>query len=202
MTTEILNRFKHASDIFADVITNDAEYSEAVRNHSIVKENLKPLLNPNEEFRYIAGYPNYVVTSLGRVINIKTLKVLKYNENWCPKCKGNYRSYFVRLCRNGVLKKFYVHQLVAEAFIDKPDKKDLVVNHKNHITSDNRVDNLEWVTRSENASDRICNRWTEYSLDELIEMRSKYKSNSSEYHSLNSVIYYRRKNDIYGKNNI
>ena len=40
MTTEILNRFKHASDIFADVIENDVEYSEAVRNHSIVKENL------------------------------------------------------------------------------------------------------------------------------------------------------------------
>ena len=43
----------------------------------------------------------------------------------------------------------YVHKLVLEAFIS-PRPKGLEANHKNGTPSDNRVSNLEWVTRSEN----------------------------------------------------
>lgn len=194
MTNEILNQFKHSCDIFADVIANDAEYSEAVRNHPTVVENLKPLLEAGEEFRYIIGYPNYVVTSFGKVINIKTLRVLKPNENYGAKHKQcNYRTYFVRLSRNGMNKKFYIHQLVANAFLTKPAVDNLVVNHINHNTLDNRVTNLEWITRSENSQDRITNRWTEYNIDELINMRENYSCRSDEYNTLSTTICYRRK---------
>lgn len=194
MNNEILNRFEHACDIFADVMANDSEYSDAVRNHETVKENLKPLLEPNEEFRYIAGYPNYVVTSLGRVINIKTLKVLKPGENYMSGRKqGNYRTYFVKLSKKGNTKKFYIHHLVANAFLTKPAGEDLVINHINHNTLDNRVANLEWITRSENSKDKVTNRWTDYSIEELIELRSKERSHSKEYWQLNTIITYRRK---------
>lgn len=196
MTKEILNQFKHACDIFADVIANDTEYSEAVRNHITVKENLKPLLEANEEFRYIAGYPNYVVTNLGKVINIKTLTILKptkVDTSGAKRNSYNYYRYWVRLYNNVKHKNYYIHTLVAEAFLDKPAGNDLVVNHKDHNTANNRVENLEWVTRSANSKDQLTNRWTEYSLEELLTLRKKCKYRSKEYFQISGIISYRRK---------
>lgn len=50
-------------------------------------------------------------------------------------------------------KKFYVHRLVAIAYI--AGDHSLLVNHKNSIRPDNRVENLEWVTSKENTQHGI-----------------------------------------------
>lgn len=57
------------------------------------------------------------------------------------------------LKKNNVTHTFLVHRLVLNAF--KPTKKKLHCNHKNLIKHDNRLENLEWVTRSENMQHAV-----------------------------------------------
>ena len=59
---------------------------------------------------------------------------------------GYYR---VSLNLTGKPKSYFVHRLVAELFLPTSDET-LVVNHKDGNKLNNRVDNLEWVTHSEN----------------------------------------------------
>ena len=86
------------------------------------------------------------VSSLGRVRNRKgrLLKKPSYGHG----TKDWYAH--LNLNINGITKSCYVHRLVAEAFLpneeNKPD-----INHKNGVKSDNRVENLEWMTESENT---------------------------------------------------
>lgn len=56
----------------------------------------------------------------------------------------------VSLCKNGKSKIFRLHRLLALAFIPNPLNKP-EVNHKNGIKTDNRLSNLEWATKPENA---------------------------------------------------
>ena len=52
-----------------------------------------------------------------------------------------------------------LHRIIAEAFIYKPNGK-TVVNHINHNRNDNRIENLEWCTQSENVMHSVkSGRW-------------------------------------------
>lgn len=55
---------------------------------------------------------------------------------------------------NGERKSYYVHRLVAIAYIDNPLHKN-TVNHINGIKTDNRVENLEWATNREQKEHAI-----------------------------------------------
>ena len=99
-----------------------------------------------EEWRDIPGYESfYQVSNLGNVRSIRFNKV-RNMKSWDS---HGYRA--VELCINNNRYIVGVHQLVALAFIPNPENKP-EVNHKDRNRSNNNVENLEWVTQSENIA--------------------------------------------------
>lgn len=104
-----------------------------------------------EIWKNIPGYKSlYKASNLGRIKNAKDY-VLSSGDN------GNgYKS--LCLWKNRKDKRHYVHRLIALTFIPNPDNKS-TVNHKNGIKNDNKLNNLEWMTYSENHIHAFKNGW-------------------------------------------
>ena len=115
----------------------------------------------------VKGYEGlYEVSNLGQVRSLSRTKQGKFKKNGLPsyyttkekllKPKVATDGYYtVTLSDKYGTRKFCrVHRLVATAFIENPDNKE-IVHHKDENIKNNRVENLAWVTNRENlfASD-------------------------------------------------
>lgn len=95
----------------------------------------------------------YAVTKEGLVWSYPKTKQGKKHKGRFLKPSINGKGYLrVELCNQDDTKydrRYFVHRLVAEAFIPNPENKPQV-NHKDKNKHNNNVDNLEWVTNKEN----------------------------------------------------
>lgn len=93
--------------------------------------------------KQIKDFPSYYIDENSNVYSTLTNKVLKPGID----SKG-YKQ--VNLSKNGKASTCRVHRLIATEYIPNPENKPCV-NHINGVRTDNRIENLEWCTKSENA---------------------------------------------------
>ena len=115
-----------------------------------------------ENWKEIKEFPNYEVSDLGRV---------RYNFN------GRVKIRVLRKTTNGYLKvnlsfgklikTISIHRLVAKTFFENCDEN-LQVNHKDGIKTNNKIENLEFVTQHQNAKHAwdmgLCEKNVRYQL--------------------------------------
>lgn len=89
---------------------------------------------------------NYAISNLGRIKNLKTNRIIKPDKEEKGYCRLSVKI-------NGIKKHFPVHRLVAIAFIPNPLNKSQV-DHIDCDKTNNRVDNLRWVSNKENSNYR------------------------------------------------
>ncbi len=102
------------------------------------------------EGKIMTGYPNYIITNDGKVYNSQRNKYLVSVKN-----ASGYM--FVNLSDGQERKSFSIHRLVALLFIENNNNY-LEVNHIDFDKANNNVDNLEWISRSDNMKHNFNSR--------------------------------------------
>jgi len=143
----------------------------------------------NEDWRPIKGFEGlYEVSNFGNVRSMPWLQkhsssgkmFQKKSRRIAIRFGSSFNGYSsVSLTYSGHQKSFFIHRIIAQAFIPNPENKD------------NRVENLEWCTRSENAKHSFsiglqCNKGEKHpghklTDQDVLNIRSRYSSGESSY---------------------
>jgi hypothetical protein len=175
---------------FVDGNDNNFHYKnlEKINRTEMFKVENHQELDKNKEWKIIKDYPDYKISNYGDVFSIKSNKMLKPTKN--------FHGYFnVKIIVNNNRQSFLVHRLVYEAFKNLKINNNLVIDHIDRNPSNNYIDNLREVSKSENSKNRefpkINMRIQQFSLnnefikqwnspEEIInELKLKNKSNIS-----------------------
>lgn len=130
--------------------------------------------------RWIPGFEGiYTIDKLGTIRNVEhiwNIKELKLDDS-----RRDYLS--VTLFKDGRRYRFLVHRLVAEVFIPNLESKPQV-NHKDGNRSNNSIDNLEWVTASENSQHALATGLAKPAVGEQYKRSHLTESDVKEIRSL------------------
>lgn len=152
-------------------------------------------IGDKEIFAYDPYSENYLISNLGRVFSQATNRFLKPTKN-------DTGYFYVKLYFNNKKKTVHLHRLVARTFLNMTNYE---VNHINAIKSDNRLINLELVTREENLQHARDNKlfksrkgldspsfiFTNEIIDDMIclkKQKKKLKEIASKYNTSQSYV--------------
>ena len=102
-----------------------------------------------EKWKTIDFNSDYEVSNTGKIRSKKYRKEKPLSQS---ESHGGHKR--VVLYENGTHKAYFVHRLVAEAFVDNPNDYP-IVRHLNGLPYDNRAENLSWGTQKDNVEDSI-----------------------------------------------
>ena len=146
------------------------------------------------------GLENYKISNLGNIFSIFKNNPVNSTSN----SSNNYGRVHLHYAGGGY-KNFAVHRLVAEFFIKNDDPKNKVeVNHINGDQTDNRAENLEWITKRDNTLHAIKNN---LKVDKSPIYQFYYDKKNNKYilirihRNTNLVLNYVEKQTIYHKVN-
>ena len=132
------------------------------------------------EMTEITGFKDYFITKQGEVFSNKRSTL---NEMVLKVDKDGYLE--VGLYRNN--KRYFrrVHRLVGKTFIPNPNKYPQI-NHKNGIVDDNRVENLEWCTLTQNMrhSFNVLGRKGNITTNKPLQLKNKTTGEILEFNSI------------------
>jgi len=130
-----------------------------------------------EIFKDIPGYEGiYQASNLGRIKSLRRIGVRNnriLNHSIC----NNVNYLRVKLSRNKIYKVYFVHQLIAMAFLNhKPNGHKLVVDHIDNNSFNNNLNNLQIVTTRKNLSKDKIGYSSEYTGVSLDKKSGKWKA--------------------------
>lgn len=133
--------------------------------------------------KIIPNYPEYSITTDGKIFSHKKPagngkgKVLDYSYKRELKAQKDKKGYLKIILEQNTnrMKSTSIHRLVAETYIPNPHNYD-TVNHINENKTDNRVENLEWMSNSNNIEySQAKTRLIETPSGEIIEIKNLTK---------------------------
>ena len=128
-----------------------------------------------ELWREIPNYPNYEASTLGNIRNKKTGRILKASIG-----TNGYRV--LNLRNNGKTKCFNVHTLIARTWLVNDDPKILTdIHHKDCNKSNNRLDNLQYVSHAENIAFGTNHKtvYTNFTVKSVMRLMNDYCTNDN-----------------------
>lgn len=133
-----------------------------------------------ENEKWVKGYEGrYFVNTSSEVYSVIRANPVRMRgatiTNRSRKDSTGYRV-FCLISEDAVSSTVYLHRIVAEAFIPNPENKPQV-NHKDMDKQNNRIENLEWTTASENVIHAYANQDRNTSVKEVLENRNIIVSN-------------------------